>query len=336
MSELDALPADQRAAVQLLVKQGQSYDQLANLLGIDPAGVRTRAHAALDALGPPPGPGLDADARAEVADYLLGQQPAGAGEATRELLGASPDARDWASGVADALRPVAGDALPEVPSGAAPAPPAEPPAYEEEEEEPAAFDFPPRERPRRGLPTRDRLRERTPAAPGAPSSRLGGALLLAGLGIVIAVVIVLIINGGGDDGEKGSTVSRTAPTQTSTTGQRPIAQINLFSATGNSRQVGLAQVFQQGNRRALIVAGQGLRAGAYALWLYNSKSDARLLGFVPERVGSDGRFATQGELPGNAERFDKLVVTRERVTRETRDPPREPGTIVLQGDVKLG
>ena len=73
--------------------------------------------------------------------------------------------------------------------------------------------------------------------------------------------------------------------------------MNLTSASGNSRQVGLAQVFENGNRRAVIVAGQGLQPGAYALWLYNSGSDSKLLGFVPERVGKDGRFATQGELP---------------------------------------
>jgi len=324
MSDLDALPADQRAAVQLLLKQGQSYDQLAGLLGIDPAGVRTRAHAALEALGPP-APGLDPDRRARVCDYLLGQQTVSQREATRDLLAASPETGDWAAGVADALRPLAGDALPDVPAGVAAAPaPAAPVEVEEEEEEPAAFEEP---------PPRARPGRREPVERG-PSSRLGGALLLAGLGIVIAVAIVLVLNGG-DDGGDGNTVSRTAPTQTGTNAQRPTAQINLFSATGNSRQVGLAQVFEQGNQRALIVAGQGLEPGAYALWLYNSRSDARLLGFVPERVGRDGRFATQGELPRNAERFRALVVTRERVSRETREPPDEPGTVVLRGDLEL-
>ena len=108
------------------------------------------------------------------------------------------------------------------------------------------------------------------------------------------------------------------------------------SASGNSRQVGLAQVFENGNRRAIIVAGQGLETGAYALWLYNSGSDAKLLGFVPERVGNDGRFATQGELPTNAEKYKQLVVTQENVTSNTKKAPAKPGTIVLQGDLKLG
>lgn len=359
MSELDALPADQRAAVQLLLKQGQSYDQLAGLLGIDPAGVQTRAHAALDTLGP--GDDLDAVQRGEVADYLLGQQSASQREATHDLLASSQAAREWAGAVADALRPLAGDALPDIPSAAAPAreqtepiprepeplprdePSPDEPFVEEPaavEEEPAAFDEEPPGFDEEPPPFEEPARERRPRpsrepSEGGPSSRLGGALLLAGIGIVIAVVIVLILSGG-DDNDKGSSVSRTAPTQTGTNAQRPVAQINLFSATGNSRQVGLAQVFQQGRRRALIVAGQGLRPGAYALWLYNSESRAKLLGFVPERVGRDGRFATQGELPRDAERYQRLVVTREQVTNQTREPPKRPGEIVLQGDVKVG
>jgi hypothetical protein len=208
----------------------------------------------------------------------------------------------------------------------------EPPTRERRprEEEPAAFDVPARERrPRRGLP-------RLETGRGGQSSRLGGALLLGGLGIVVAVAIVLLMSGGDDTSKKGSTVTPTAPTQTGTNAQKPIAQINLFSAAGNSRQVGLAQVFEQKGKRALIVAGQGLAPGAYALWLFNSRTDARLLGFVPQRVGKDGRFATQGELPTDASKYKKLVVTSEVVTRTTRTPPKLPGRVVLQGDLKLG
>jgi hypothetical protein len=402
---LDALPADQRAAVQLLLKQGQTYDQLADLLGIDPDGVRARAHAALDALGPDPGPELDAAARADVADYLLGQQSVSQREATRDLLSRSDDARDWAGAVAGSLEPLAGGALPEVPGAGTPAAPPETEVYEDEpaaetwperepvreeepvrdepvreeplrdepvheeppredeplddepplreetparerveedegpagfedDDEPAAFDFPAREKraPRERAPRA----ARTPAGPRAPSSRLGGALLLGGIGIVVAVILIFIIGGGDDSKDKASTVSRTAPTQTSTTAQTPTAQINLVSASGNSRQVGLAQIFEQGNRRALIVAGQGLSAGAYALWLYNDDNDAKLLGFVPQRVGSDGRFATQGELPTDAEKYKQLVVTKEKVTSTTKAPPKKPGRVVLQGDLKLG
>jgi hypothetical protein len=367
MADIDSLPADQRAALQLLLKQGQTYDQLASLLGIGPDAVRSRAHVAVDTLGPDTDL-PDAD-RAAIADYLLGQQAVSERDATRDLLAGSEAAQDWARAAAGSLIPLAGDALPEIPSGEAaapeappepeapayeepeapvyeepeapvyeePAPPPEPerPAYEEPvyaEPEPAAYEEAPAEE---AAPTE----RRAPSAPARPSSRLGGALLLGGLGIIVAVVLILIINGGGDDSSKkgANTLSTNPSTQTTPNGQqRPIAQVNLTSASGNSRQVGLAQVFENGSRRAIIVAGQGLDPGAYALWLYNSASDAKLLGFVPERVGKDGRFATQGELPSNAEKYKQLVVTQENVTNDTKKAPSSPGDVVLEGNLKLG
>ena len=330
MADLDSLPADQRAALQLLLKQGQSYDQLAVLLGIGPDAVRDRAHAALAALGP--ATDLSESDRATIADYLLGQQSESEREGTRLVIAGSDSAQAWARGASQALAPLAGGALPDIPSVEA-APPTEPKA------EPAAYeDEPPayEEGPTEEAGSADRAAR---AAPARPSSRLGGALLLGGLGVIVAVVLILIINGGGDDSSKksSSTLSTNPSTQTTPSGQqRPVAQVNLTSASGNSRQVGLAQVFENGNRRAIIVAGQGLQPGAYALWLYNSGSDAKLLGFVPERVGKDGRFATQGELPTNAEKYKQLVVTQETVTSTTKKAPSQPGEVVLQGDLKLG
>jgi sigma-70-like protein len=342
MADLDSLPADQRAALQLLLKQGQSYDQLASLLGIAPDAVRDRAHAAVAALGPTTD--LSESDRAAIADYLLGQQSESERDGTRLLIAGSDSAQAWARGVSRALAPLAGGALPDIPSVEA-APSAEPEAAPEperepaREREPAAYEEEPpayEEAPTEEAAPADRA---APAGPTRPSSRLGGALLLGGLGVIVAVVLILIINGGGDDSSKksSSTLSTNPATQTTPTGQqRPVAQVNLTSASGNSRQVGLAQVFENGNRRAIIVAGQGLDTGAYALWLYNSGSDSKLLGFVPERVGKDGRFATQGELPTNAEKYKQLVVTKENVTSNTKKAPAKPGTIILQGDLKLG
>jgi DNA-directed RNA polymerase specialized sigma24 family protein len=42
-----ALSADQQAMLQLLLERGQSYADLASLLGVDEAEVRARARAAL-------------------------------------------------------------------------------------------------------------------------------------------------------------------------------------------------------------------------------------------------------------------------------------------------
>jgi hypothetical protein len=338
MAELASLPADQRAALQLLLTQGQTYEQLGQLLNIDPGAVRRRAHSGLDALAPAGGP----DRREDIADYLLGQQGDAEREATRAHLAESPSAREWARDVAGALRELAPDAVPDIPDGAAPTaaepapppPPAEEPAPPPPAEEPApalreepapALRKEPRPRGRAGVP-----------APPRPSSRLGGALLLAGAAIVVAVVVVLLVNGGGGDNGKGSTLSKRPSTTKTTPANQPVAQINLFAPNRSPNTVGLAQIFRNGNRRAVVIAAQGLLPGTYALWLYNSPTDARLLGFVPQRVTSNGRFATQGELPTNASRYGQLVVTRERVTTKTRKPPARPGPLALQGKLSLG
>ena len=327
MPDLDGLPPDQRAALLLLLRQRQSYQQLSETLHIEEDAVRRRAHAALEALGPPGGQRLTDERRTEIADYLLGQQTAAEREATRAHLAESTAARDWAQGVADRLHEVAPDAVPDIPDGAAAAeaaPPEEPPPPPPLAEEPApALREEGRPRGRGGIPT-----------PPRPSSRLGGALLLAGAAIVVAVVLVIVLSGGG--GKKPARA--TTPTNTTTTqgANRPVAQINLFSPRGGTKTVALAQIFRNGSQRAIVIAAQGLSPGTYALWLYNSASSAKLLGFVPARVTSSGKFATQGALPADAGNYQRIVVTSERITPQTKRVPSRPGTVVLQGTLKLG
>jgi len=55
MSRLDDLPPDQRAVLLLLVAQGKSQAEIADMLGIPQSAVRNRARAALDALAQEPG-----------------------------------------------------------------------------------------------------------------------------------------------------------------------------------------------------------------------------------------------------------------------------------------
>ena len=321
MTEIDALPADQRAVLQLLVKQGQTYDALSGLLNIDSAAVRERAHAALEALGPDTGRRLSPERRAEVSDYLLGQQSAAERAATRDHLAGSASARAWARVVADAQRPLAAGPLPEIP-----------------DEAPASASAPEREAAPSAAATGvaaddDRGRD---TARDPRSSRLGGALLLGGIGVLVAVVVVLLLTSGGGGSKKTATLSSTPTTGTGTTAQAtPVAQINMRSPSGG-KALGLAQVFAQSNRRLLIVAGQGVTPGAYALWLYTSPSKSRLLGFVPSRVGKDGKFVTQGVLPNDASSFQNLVVTAEKVSGSRPALPKTPGTIVLQGKLQTG
>src|SRR4051794_41911666 len=79
-SPLDSLAPDQRAALELVVRQGRAYGELASLLGIPEAAVRERAHSALEALAPDLPPPADAG---ELADFLLRQQAEPAAGRTR-------------------------------------------------------------------------------------------------------------------------------------------------------------------------------------------------------------------------------------------------------------
>src|SRR5215210_6314847 len=96
------LPGDQRALLQLLCERGQSYEDIAGLLGGTPAEVRERARAALTELG-----GGDPDSEVGLTDYLLGQaDPIGRADAVRHLQ-ADPEALDLASRIETSLRLIA-------------------------------------------------------------------------------------------------------------------------------------------------------------------------------------------------------------------------------------
>lgn len=120
-SPLDALAPDQRAALELVVRQRRSYGELAGLLGIPEAAVRARAHGALEALAPDLAPPPDAG---ELADFLMGQQGEEAAARTRERLAGDAAAQRWVMTVAAPLGDLAGEDI-ELPT-APPAP--EPPA----------------------------------------------------------------------------------------------------------------------------------------------------------------------------------------------------------------
>jgi hypothetical protein len=307
MARIDDLPADQRAALQLLLKQGRTYDEIAQLLRIEPNAVRERARAGLDALGPDDVDDLTLEQQDEIADYLLGQQSASQRAHTRELLESSAPGRAWARVVAGELRPIAGDNLPEIPSEAA--------------EVDEAFG---------ALHARTEHREKT-----QKSSKVGGAILLAGLAIALLVAILLLT--GAFDGDDGGDRTATSTTSTTSTNAQPQveAQINLTPPEGsNSDAAGVAQIARQGGQRAVALVGQGLPAANrqrfYAIWLYTSPSKAKFLGFPNPQPTSNGRIETGFGLPNDASNYRELVVTR-----ETQEQPKRPGTIVLRGRLQL-
>jgi outer membrane biosynthesis protein TonB len=126
MATFDSLPPDQRAVLQMVLGRGRGYDDIAQMLSIDRAGVRDRALAALDALGPRTR--ITAQRRHLITDYLLGQLPSRIAEETRDHMADSPSERAWARVIAAELAPLASGPLPEIPveGGRRPAPEPEP------------------------------------------------------------------------------------------------------------------------------------------------------------------------------------------------------------------
>ncbi len=366
MATVDSLPPDQRAVLQLVVQRGRSYDDIAKLLSIDRAAVRQRALAALDALGPQTR--LAPERRALITDYLLGQLPGPVSDDTRNSLAGSASERAWARVVASELAPLATHELPEIPAedaggrSAAPATPAAAAvAAVEASESPghgsgreaapvaaaAGSLAQAQAEPSAPVPQDHGLPEPAPAAApgggGKPSSRVGGAVLL-GIGALIAVIVVVIVivtSGGGSTKTTSSsaaappTTTSTPATGTTSTAAKPVAQINLTSPTGATSPTGIAEVVKQGSADGIVIVAQGVtpnsKHDAYAVWLYKSATQAKILGFVNPGVGSNGRLSTAGALPTDAANYSQLLVTL-----ETQASPKAPGKIVLQGNLTLG
>lgn len=307
MARFDDLPADQKAVLQLVLRQGRTYGEIAGLLKISEAAVQNRALTALDAIGLANAE-LDDDRQDEIGDYLLGQQSASERAATRELLEDDQPGRNWARAVATELRTagVAGDdALPEIPAD---------PAEVDE-----AFDA---------------LHARRAARAGQErSSRLGGMLIIAAVLLVVVggvLVITGVLPGGGDD--KGENTAST-PTQTSTAATTAAVeqQINLAPPGGGQKPLGVANIVTQDGQRALAVVGQDLPAsGRYVLWVRNG-TKSKFLGFFPPVTGSgDDKGRLQGLVaaPADLAGYKELLVTRERSST-----PKQPTTLVLKGSL---
>jgi hypothetical protein len=351
MASIDNLPADQRAVLQLVLQRGRTYDEIATLLSIDRAAVRERALSALDALGP--SSRVPAEQRALITDYLLGQLPGGVADRVHDHLAESASERAWARVVASELGTMASAPLPEIPvegagdGDAGAAAPVAAQSAAEAEPAAAAGATEPSSAAQRSAPA-------SPSGPGdeRPSSRRGGAILLGAgaLGIIVVVVVVILLASGGSSNKHSTTTtaasasttapaSSTAATSTGTSSTAtgtptPVAQVNLTSPTGNAKTKGAAVIVRQGTTTAIEIIAQGVPANtahdAYAVWLYNSASDSKLLGFVNPGIKANGVLRTLGPLPASSSRFKQLLVTR-----ETQAKPHGPGTIVLQGALNL-
>ena len=312
MAGYDDLDDRQRALLQLLLKQGKSYDEIATLLKSDASSIQARAHAAVAALGPER-PDIGEDHRRELADYLLGQQSASRRAATREYLADSADGRSWARFVAGELRPIAGDTLPDVP--------AEPAEVDQ------AFDA------LRGRMARQEEVKK--------SSQLGTRILFGAAGLIVAIVLIVALGVFGDDDDQKpttSTVTRTVPT-TTTPSETPdiVLRADLRPPEGSDSDARAETAivrYRSNNQFRLLLAGEQLdpapENSAHAIWLYTSPSNALFVGFPKATVADDGKLEVVAELTPQTRQYREVLVTLERVERPTK-----PGRVVLRGQLAV-
>src|SRR4051794_35439415 len=120
MATFDQLAADQRAIIEIVLRQGRSYDQIGEMLDLPPTRVRELAREALGELAPFTAELVDPQWRGQLADYVLGQQTGPESQATRGPLRRSEPARIWAYSLLDALDDFYADGdRPEIPVGEA-------------------------------------------------------------------------------------------------------------------------------------------------------------------------------------------------------------------------
>jgi hypothetical protein len=366
MSSVDNLPGDQRAVLQLVLGRGRSYDEIARLLSMNPDSVGERAHAALDALGPQTrvsdenraliGDYLLGQLPADQVDgvrELLARSPserAWARVLSSELApvagGPLPEIPiDTPAARAAAATPAA--------AVAAAAPALTQPVAPQPAEKPG-----PRRRRRQQAPKKKTLVADDDGS--QRSSRLGGIVLIV---VIVALIVLIVIKlvGGGSSSPKHpatstthsaasatstpsattasttTTSSSSAPASTSTSA-RILAQITLAppttvaSGSAAAKATGIAEVLSEGAFDGIAIVASNVPPNttsppnAYAVWLYNSPTDAHILGFVNPGVGANGRLSTIGRLPSNAAHYKQLLVTV-----ETSGTPRSPGPILLEG-----
>jgi hypothetical protein len=357
MSRVDALPADQRSVLQLLLRQGKGYDDLSGLLNLHANEVRSRAYDALDAIGPGAA-GLPSDRRQAIADWLLGQQGPSEASTTEAFVAGSPAGRAWAEAVAKELQPLGGDRLPEVPldgagggreagadaaaSAAEAAPSAAKPARAAATPSPPAG---PAATAGDAAPAATGAGGAAPAttpfapapAPGPRVSRRGGAILIAAVAAAVVAVVLILVLTGKDDNKPQRAADTTTTTSTSA---QPVvqAQVNLTPPKGApaAKALAIVQVVESNGQKVVNAVAQGLPTSsnaAYAIWAYTSATETRLIGGF-DKTDNKGHLVYQGALPQ-----DVTDVTRYKeiiVTRETSGSPTKPGTIYLRGPMQAG
>ena len=256
MATFDQLSAEQRAIVELVLQQGKTYDELADMLGMPEPRVRELARDALVDLAPVSGRGVEEDWRGQLADYVLGQQSGPEATATRGHLRRSEAARTWARSLLDSLDQLyANGSMPAIPEG------------ERGRRASAAPPQPPRGSAERARRRRPRTLDRRPVMRRrllAGAARRRSSLLLA-----VLVWPIGVLTGDDDDSSGDSASSQRRGRRADYDGQASRPQ-----RTGRHRVV----VDRRASSELLVQAARLAPSGqneAYEVWLYNSQSNAR-------------------------------------------------------------
>lgn len=312
MATFDQLSAEQRAIIELVLKQGQSYDQLSDMLGLPSTRVRDLARQALVRLSPVSAAAVGDDWQAQLTDYLLNQQSGPEATATRGHLRRSEASRGWSRSVLDSLEQFYDEKnLPTIPDGDARA-----------------------EREPREKRERRPKRELSPGAQAAVKRRrLVGAGALAALlvGLIVLVWPVGLLTGDDDKESKASPSgggggAATNAAQPRVVGQLPLAPIEGLE--GDKNAAGQAGIVSNGEALQLVVQArlpQNARNEAYEVWLYNSDEDAKSVG--AQVANAQGVFQGAKQLPDGYDKYKFIDVSREPVT----GPKGHSGNSVLRG-----
>jgi hypothetical protein len=306
MASYDQLSAQQRAIVDLILKRGQSYGQLADTLGMPEARVRELAGEALTSLAPVSAAAVETDRRAQIADYLLGQQDAPDAASTRGHLRRSEAARAWSRSVLDSLEHLypKGE-LPTIPSG-------------EDGAEPKAA-----KSAREPKPSSPR-RELSPEAAAIVRRRRIAGIAAGAVALLFALLIWPIGLLSGDDSDDGG--SQASSGQTELVGQALLRAVP-GSGANRDRHAGLALVTERDDKLELAIEARlppTKRNQAYEVWLYDSPEDAVSLG--AQITDRQGAFAGRAELPDDYRDYRFLEISRETVD----DNPARSGNAILR------
>ncbi|HEY7453772.1 MAG TPA: sigma factor-like helix-turn-helix DNA-binding protein [Thermoleophilaceae bacterium] len=306
MATFDQLSPEQRAIVELILRQGKTYAELADMLNLPEGRVRELARDALVDLAPVSVRGVEEDWRGQLADYVLGQQSGPEATATKGHLRRSEAARSWARSLLDSLEQLyENGSVPAIPDGErgrssrrpAAAAAGEPAAKPERREGAGPL-----------------------AAAGDPVMR---RRLLAGAGALLLVLLVVLVwpvglLTGDDDGGGSPQAS-----SNQNAGNQPV----------NTKMQGQAIIAEQNGKPIILISAAGLEPSpkntAYQVWLFNSESDRKSLG--AQVTDQQGNFGVSQALPADYKNYKFIDMTLSSVKGEQVDT----GASVLRGLLKL-